>query len=93
MCGFDLESLTISKKYDLKNTTLPRHKPNEKFLKGPIPLRWLTKAAQQPGKALHVSIAIWFLAGLRKCRIISLSGSVLRSFGIKRHSGYGVLRL
>jgi len=34
------------------------------FLKGPIPLTWLQKAASLPGKALAVALAIQFKRGL-----------------------------
>jgi hypothetical protein len=66
----------------------PRHKPGEKFLKGPIPWTWLAKAAHQPGKALHVAIALWFLAGITRKRTVALSGAVLQALGVNRHSGY-----
>ena len=70
------------------NTPVPRHKPGDKFLKGPIPWRWLATAAQQPGRALHVGFALWFLAGLNRTRTVVLSGAVLRGCGVKRHSAY-----
>jgi hypothetical protein len=67
----------------------PRHRHGEKFLKGPIPLNWLSVAAKQSGKALHVATAIWFWAGLRRSREVALSMSWLRTnFGVNRYSGY-----
>lgn len=51
---------------------LRRHKPGEKFLKGPIPIDLLEMAANGPEKALHVALVIWFLAGMnRKVRWVS----------------------
>ena len=70
------------------NTNPPRHKPGERFLKGPIPWTWLVKAAHQPGKALHVAIVLWFLVGVKKTRTVALSGSDLRGLGVGRHSTY-----
>ena len=70
------------------NAPVPRHKPGDKFLKGPIPWRWLETAGQQPGSALHVGVVLWFLAGLKRTRTVALSGTVLRGFGVKRHSAY-----
>ena len=35
------------------------------FIKGPIPMEWVTKASGLPGKAIHVALAIWWLAGMR----------------------------
>ncbi|MFA5924747.1 MAG: hypothetical protein WC856_26250 [Methylococcaceae bacterium] len=65
---------------------LPRHHPGEKFLKGPIPLIWLSRAAQLPGKSLQVALAIWFLAGLKNHASVKLGQSVLNDFGVNRHS-------
>src|SRR2546422_7052595 len=63
----------------------PRHKPGEKFLKGPIPWEWLTRAARQPGKALHVAIALWRWAGIQGTRVIKLSLScAAEEFGTSR---------
>ena len=67
---------------------LPRHKPGEKFLKGPIPLVWLEAAAKLPGKALHVGIEIWFWAGIKGPEGIKLSTASLIKFGVERHSAY-----
>jgi DNA-binding MarR family transcriptional regulator len=55
-------------------------------LKGPIPWDWLCKAASETGRALHVAIALWFLAGVKKTGRVKLSGAILRSLGVTRHS-------
>ena len=44
----------------------PRHKPGEKFLKGPVPWQWVEAASRLPGKALAVGLAAWREAGCRK---------------------------
>jgi len=63
----------------------PRHRSGEKFLKGPIPWNWLTKAAQQPGKALHVAFTLWFWAGIERRRDVFLSLSrAARELGTSR---------
>lgn len=43
---------------------LPRHRRGEHFLMGPVPMAWLSAAACLPGKALHVGVFLWHLAGL-----------------------------
>jgi hypothetical protein len=48
----------------------PRHRPGEKFLKGPIPWPWLIRASRLPGKTLLVALLIWHKAGWRKSRTI-----------------------
>lgn len=41
---------------------LPRPKERERYLGGPIPLGWLSRAASLPGKALHLAVALWYAA-------------------------------
>ena len=56
---------------------LPRHRPGEKFLKGPVPWRWLEQAGRLPGKALAVGLAAWQQAGCRRTRTVPLNLSGL----------------
>lgn len=51
----------------------PRHKPGEKFLKGPIPWPWLEVASVLPGKALAIGLAVWREAGCRNERSVPLN--------------------
>lgn len=67
---------------------IPRHKPGELFLRGPISWEWLCLAARQSGKALHVAIAIWLLVGIKKSPRVKLSSKFLRMLGVGRHSAY-----
>ena len=66
---------------------LPRHRPGENFLKGPIPLRWLTRATNLPGKAIHVALALWFQAGVERSATVRLNLSRLQAFGVERSAG------
>ena len=59
-----------------------------KFLRGPVPLAWLRRAAELRGKALAVGLALWFLRGVLKRRTVRLTGRTLRRFGIGRKPGY-----
>ena len=70
---------------------LPRPKAGEKFLRGPIPLSWLSVAAQLPGKSLHVAIAIWLMASLAKSAIVPLSNAAALPFGLDRNAKYRAL--
>ncbi len=56
------------------------------FLVGPIPWDWLSSAAKLPGKAFHVSLALWHVARLTKSRKVKLQQCHLRSFGIGRRA-------
>ncbi|WP_173498363.1 hypothetical protein [Marinobacterium sp. xm-g-59] len=59
---------------------------NGRFLKGPIPLNWLTAAAKLPGKTLEVSCAIWFLVAVNKSQCVKLSNKLLKEFGVDRYA-------
>jgi hypothetical protein len=65
---------------------IPRHRPGEKFIKGPIPLRWVEAAGCQPGRALHVGLALWYRAGLENSRRVSLNLSRLEPLGVTRYA-------
>jgi hypothetical protein len=65
----------------------PRHKGGEWFVKGPIPGEWLHRAAELPGHALHVGLAVWYLAGLEKCRQVKLTWRMFARFGTSPDSG------
>lgn len=71
-----------------RSTNLPRPKNSERFLKGPVPLAWLEIAAQLPGKSLHVGVALWFLGGLQKSRVVRLSNANGIRFGLDRNAKY-----
>jgi hypothetical protein len=71
---------------------LPRPRAGEKFLKGPIPLDWLSTAARLPGKSLHVAIAIWFTASLAKSATVPLSNIAGLPFGLDRNAKYRALQ-
>ena len=69
----------------------PRHKAGGHFLKGPVPLDWLQRAARLPGKSLHAGIALWYAAGLLKSASVPLSNIVGLGFGIDRNAKYRAL--
>ena len=62
------------------------------FLKGPIPLDWLSQAAQMPGKALALGLALWWLHGMSKGAPFKLSKKATDLFDISRDAGYDALR-
>ena len=90
----DLKKLSFDKRQIQKSKKLPppHHRPGEKFLKGPIPLHWLTRAISLPGKALHIGIILWYWAGIKKNRIICLSSYKMKGFGIKRNAKIRALK-
>ena len=90
----DIKSLSYS--YQIQESQLPnklpKHRPGEQFLKGPIPLDWLEKAALLPSKAFLVGIILWYLAGIKKQRTIPISNSITKRFGIGRSTKYRALK-
>lgn len=89
MPPIDLASIRISPRtVKFTNERLPRPQDGRHFLKGPIPLDWLEIASRLPGRSLHVGIALWFLGGMHKSRVIPLSNHTSRRFGLDRNSKY-----
>ena len=67
---------------------LPRHKPGQRFLKGPIPWEWLMTAARLPGHALHVAVLLWHLVGVKRSCMIRLSAKKALELGTSRSAAY-----
>jgi hypothetical protein len=62
---------------------------NGEFVKGPLPLNWLSSACKLSGKSpLTVALAILFEVGRRKSNEIVLTTAICQRFGVKRKSKY-----
>jgi hypothetical protein len=61
------------------------------FLRGPIPLRWLSKACQHDGKTVNTALAIWFEAGRRGNFAVNLTTALLARFHVGRKAKYAAL--
>ena len=68
------------------------HHKQARFIKGPIPLDWIEVAAKLPGKALHVALAIRYLAGMNKLNPFRLTHRTLMIFWVSRHAAYRALK-
>lgn len=90
MSTFDRESLGLpesdTKAREVAYTSIPRPKNREHYLRGPIPLSWLTQAARLSGRSLHVAVTIWYRAGLEKNATIRLGNAVLAKFSVSPDS-------
>ena len=64
----------------------------EPFLKGPIPMAWLKAAADLPGKAFQLGIAIWWLRPMSKSENFKLTQKALDYVGISRDATYDALK-
>jgi len=91
----DLSEFQISKHSTLPEKRLdhnPQKKIKGKFLRGPIPLEWLKRAALLTGKALQISLCIWFLTGVNRNKTVKISYKLLQDFGVSRSSSYRGLK-
>jgi hypothetical protein len=59
------------------------HKPGgEPFVKGPIPLSWVTKAGALGGKCLHTGMILWHHHGLNRGKPFQISHRRLSEHGV-----------
>jgi hypothetical protein len=62
-----------------------------RFIKGPLPLPWLQRAAALPGKAFHVAIGLWYVSGLCRSDTFLFKRSVAADFGVSPDATYDAL--
>jgi len=64
------------------------------FVKGPIPLEWLGRAADLPGKTINVAIALWWRHGMAKGKSFKLTQMSLKYLSVERAAASaGLVRL
>ncbi len=79
---------------DRNSGVLVEAPPKSLFLRGPIPLDWLGRAARLPGKALNVALAISWLFGMAKNAPVKLTKKALALLNVSRDAATdGVTRL
>ena len=87
-------SLTPGIALEPKRESKPSSTRRKRFLKGPIPLEWLCRAASLPGKAFAVAVAVRYRAGVCREKEVTLGKGVQERFGISRATVYrGLSRL
>jgi hypothetical protein len=96
MRTIDPKRLQITRQSTSRCPSSPRSKPPHpkgrgRFLRGPVPLDWLSRAAALPGRSLHVAVAVWFMAGLKKTRVVPISNITGLLFGLDRNAKYRAL--
>jgi DNA-binding transcriptional ArsR family regulator len=65
---------------------------NGPFVRGPLPLSWISKAARLPGKSLNAGLACWYLMFLKKSYQFKLSNIVANEFGLNKDSKLRALK-
>jgi hypothetical protein len=63
----------------------PRKTP---FLRGPIPMAWLEKAAELPGKTINLGLALWWLHGMNGGKPFKLTRQALDYLHVSRDATY-----
>lgn len=83
---FDLEKFRAASDWSPevpRNPQRTARKKTEPFLKGPIPIAWLAKAAEMGGSSLAVGICLWFQHGVRGgAGPIKVTKAVRRRLGV-----------
>jgi hypothetical protein len=90
MCNLNLEQFRRTSPDELqppKRRRRPRPVRHEWFLKGPIPGQWLKRAASLPGRALHVGLAVWLAAAMRRTNRAKLTRRHLARFAVPYDAG------
>lgn len=79
---------------DIATRTLVAAPKAALFLRGPIPLAWLSRAANLPGKTLNVAVALWWCNGMAKGKPFKLTKTALRNLNVERDAAStGLTRL
>ena len=81
----------LMRRGDTTNSLLLQQGERYPFLRGPVPLDWLTTAAKLPGRSLHVGVALWFWASLGNSRAVLLTNTAADLFGVDRNGKYRAL--
>lgn len=62
-----------------------------RFIKGPLPLPWIQRAAAVPGKGLHVALGLCYVSGLRRSKTFPFKRSVAAGLSVSPDALYDAL--
>ena len=86
----DLEKFRVPTRHDVRVVEVPAQLPPRKrqvrpFVRGPIPLWWLARAADGCSAGLSVGLCLWFMRGVtRSGAPIKVTRGVLRKLNLSR---------
>jgi len=64
------------------------------FIRGPIPMPWVERVAQLPGKALALALGLWWLHGMAKGGEVTVTRKMLERLNLSRDAAAdGLTRL
>ncbi|EMI54653.1 hypothetical protein [Rhodopirellula sallentina] len=61
---------------------LPRHRPGERFIRGPIPMTWFRAASTCGNRAEAVAVLLWYAAGYQRRNPIKMTPALLRELRV-----------
>jgi hypothetical protein len=67
-----------------KTNKRPQKVKYKRFVRGPIPLGWISRVARLSDKSLHVGIAIWYLRYITESKTVKLTPKTLDIFNVSR---------
>lgn len=89
----DDKSIPVKRiKYDSSSGQYKDAPTSVPFLKGPIPMDWLSATSKLPGKAFNLGIAIWWLANMANTKTVKLTARALNYVGISRDATSDALK-
>lgn len=71
-----------------------RKRPVEQaaFIKGPIPLKWLERAAHLPGKSINAALALWYVRSVTRHEQFTVKRQTWERLNLSRQAYYRALR-
>lgn len=86
--SFDIDQLRLkSGTFQVPSKIVIERNPSERFIKGPIPIPWLVRAASLPGKyTLRTALVIFYVQGFEQSKKFMLDRFHFDLFGIKKDS-------
>jgi DNA-binding transcriptional ArsR family regulator len=73
-----------SDRWPSKSEASQKRPKTQKFIRGPVSLEWISRAANLPGKALTVGMMLWFLAGVNPSKRFKPEKWLREGFGVGR---------
>jgi len=87
-----LEDLLNAEALATVRTPISRRVKRQRFLAGPIPMKWLAEARKLGVSALWVSVLLWHQRGMRKQTCFSLSNLACEEWGVSADAKCRALR-
>jgi len=82
---------TVRLRFDAVTGEMVEQHKSEPFLKGPISIAWLNRAALLGGKTLNVALAICWLSGMNGSQPVKLSKKALKLFHVSSDAALDAL--